>query len=55
MTREIIAESKCPEITVPMARYGGCRGGGDALEAGGAVTKPMVMDKSPKSTSIGTR
>ena len=49
MTREIIAESKYPEITVPMARYGGCRGGGDALEAEwSCITKPMVMDQEPE-------
>jgi hypothetical protein len=49
MTMEIIAESKYPEITVPMARYNGCRGGGDALEAEwSCITKPMVMDQEPE-------
>jgi hypothetical protein len=31
VTREIIAESKYPQITTPMAKYNGCRGGGNAL------------------------
>ena len=49
VTREIIAESKYPEITAPMARYNGCRGGGDALEAEwSCITKPMVMDQEPE-------
>ncbi len=49
VTREIIAESKYPEITAPMARYKGCRGGGDALEAEwSCITKPMVMDQEPE-------
>jgi hypothetical protein len=49
VTREIIAESKYPEITTPMARYSGCRGGGDALEAEwSCITKPVVMDQEPE-------
>ena len=49
VTREIIAESKYPEITTPIARYGGCRGGGDALVAEwSCITKPMVMDQEPE-------
>ena len=49
VTREIIAESKYPEITAPMARYSGCRGGGDALVAEwSCITKPMVMDQEPE-------
>jgi hypothetical protein len=49
VTREIIAESKYPEITAPMARYHGCRGGGDALEAEwSCITKPVVMDQEPE-------
>jgi hypothetical protein len=49
VTREIIAESKYPEITAPIARYSGCRGGGDALEAEwSCITKPVVMDQEPE-------
>jgi uncharacterized RmlC-like cupin family protein len=49
VTREIIADSKYPEITAPVARYNGCRGGGDALEAEwSCITKPVVMDKEPE-------
>ena len=49
VTREIIAESKYPEITAPMARYNGCRGGGDALQAEwSCITKPVVMDQEPE-------
>jgi hypothetical protein len=49
VTREIIAESKYPEITVPIARYNGCCGGGDALVAEwSCITKPMVMDQEPE-------
>ncbi len=49
VTREIIAESKYPEITTPIARYNGCRGGGNALEAEwSCITKPMVMDQEPE-------
>jgi hypothetical protein len=49
VTREIIAESKYPEITAPTAYYNGCRGGGDALEAEwSCITKPVVMDQEPE-------
>ena len=49
VTREIIAESKYPEITAPIARYNGCRGGGDALVAEwSCITKPVVMDQEPE-------
>jgi hypothetical protein len=49
VTREIIAESKYPEITAPIARYNGCRGGGDALVAEwSCITKPLVMDQEPE-------
>ena len=49
ITREIIAESKYPEITTPMARYNGCRGGGDALSVEwSCLTKPLVMDQEPE-------
>ena len=49
VTREIIAESKYPEITAPIARYNGCRGGGDALEVEwSCITKPVVMDQEPE-------
>src|SRR5512140_226017 len=49
VTREIIGESKYPEITAPVARYNGCRGGGDALVAEwSCITKPMAMDQEPE-------
>jgi hypothetical protein len=49
VTREIIAESKYPEITAPIARYNGCRGGGDAVVAEwSCITKPVVMDQEPE-------
>jgi hypothetical protein len=49
VTREIIAESKYPEITAPIAHYNGCRGGGDALVAEwSCITKPVVMDQEPE-------
>ena len=49
VTREIIADSKYPEITAPVARYNGCRGGGDALVAEwSCITKPLVMDQEPE-------
>lgn len=49
VTREIIVESKYPQITAPMARYNGCPGGGDALTTEwSCVTKPVVMDNEPE-------
>jgi hypothetical protein len=49
VTREIIAESKYPEITAPIARYNGCRGGGDALSAEwSCITTPLTMDQEPE-------
>jgi hypothetical protein len=54
LTREIIADSKYAEITAPIARYTGCRGGGqDALEAEwSCITQPVT--KSLRSTPIVT-
>ena len=49
VTREIITESKYPQITTPMARYNGCPGGGNALAAEwSCITKPFVMDNEPE-------
>jgi hypothetical protein len=49
ITREIIAESKYPEITAPIARYDGCRGGGDALSAEwSCITTALTMDQEPE-------
>jgi len=50
VTREIICESKYPQITAPMARYDGCRGGGEnAINfEWSCITKPFVMDDEPE-------
>jgi hypothetical protein len=49
VTREIIAESKYPQITAPIARYDGCPGGGDGLTAEwSCITKPFSMDQEPE-------
>jgi hypothetical protein len=49
VTRDIIEESKYPQITAPMAKYQGCRGGGDALTCEwSCITKPFVMDDEPE-------
>ena len=49
VSREIIAESKYSAITTPIARYSGCRGGGDALKCEwSCITKPFTMDQEPE-------
>ena len=49
VTREIIGESKYPQITAPIAKYDGCRGGGNALTLEwSCITKPFVMDDEPE-------
>lgn len=49
VSREIIAESKYSAITTPIARYNGCRGGGDALTCEwSCITKPFTMDQEPE-------
>jgi hypothetical protein len=49
VTREIIGESKYSAITTPIARYSGCRGGGDALTCEwSCITKPFTMDQEPE-------
>ena len=49
VTREIIKQSKYPQINTPMARYNGCRGG-DALQdcEWSCITKPFTMDDEPE-------
>jgi hypothetical protein len=50
ITREIIKESKYPQITTPIASYNGCRGGGNALQncEWSCITKPFTMDMEPE-------
>jgi hypothetical protein len=50
VTREIIVESKYPQITTPIARYNGCRGGGNALQdcEWSCITQPFTMDNEPE-------
>jgi hypothetical protein len=49
VTRDIFAESKYKQIAAPVARYDGCRGGGDALTAEwSCVTSPLTMDQEPE-------
>ena len=50
VTRDIIAESKYPQITAPIARYNGCRGGGNALQdcEWSCITKSFTMDNEPE-------
>ena len=49
VTRDIIGESKYPQITTPIARYKGCRGGGNAMTCEwSCITKPLVMDDEPE-------
>ena len=49
VTREIIKQSKYPQINTPVARYNGCRGG-DALQdcEWSCITKPFTMDNEPE-------
>ena len=49
ITREIIRDSKYSKITSPIARYNGCRGGGNALTVEwSCITNPLVMDDEPE-------
>ena len=49
VSREIIGESKYPQITAPIARYDGCRGGGNAINLEwSCITKSLVMDDEPE-------
>jgi hypothetical protein len=49
VTRDIIVDSKYPQVTAPMARYNGCRGGGNALTVEwSCITKPFAMDAEPE-------
>lgn len=49
VTRDIIGESKYPQITTPIARYQGCRGGGNAMTCEwSCITKPLIMDDEPE-------
>ena len=50
ITREIIKESKYPQITTPIASYNGCRGGGNALQncEWSCITKAFTMDMEPE-------
>jgi hypothetical protein len=49
VSREIIAESKYPEISTPIAKYQGCRGGGNAVSCEwSCITKPFTMDQEPE-------
>jgi hypothetical protein len=52
VTREIITESKYPQISTPIARYNGCRGG-DALQdcEWSCITKSFTMDNEPELDS----
>jgi hypothetical protein len=49
VTRDIIEESKYPQITAPIAKYRGCRGGENAMTCEwSCITKPFVMDDEPE-------
>jgi hypothetical protein len=45
LSKEIIEESKYPEITAPMVNYRGDRGGRDLAFQWSCITQPLVMDK----------
>jgi hypothetical protein len=48
ISREIIEESKYPQITAPMVKYRGDRGGRDMTFEWSCITKPLVMDDEPE-------
>ena len=47
VSKEIIEESGYPQITAPMVRYRGDRGGRDMTFEWYCITQPVVMDKEP--------
>ena len=48
ISREIIEESKYPQITAPMVKYRGDRGGRDLTFEWCCVDKPLEMDDEPE-------
>jgi hypothetical protein len=48
ISREIIEESKYPQLTSPMVKYRGDRGGRDLTFEWYCVDKPLVMDDEPE-------
>jgi hypothetical protein len=43
ISREIIEESKYPQVTAPMVKYRGDRGGRDCTFEWSCITKPLVI------------
>jgi hypothetical protein len=48
ITREIIKQSKYSQITTPIAKYDGDRGGDDFKFEWSCITKPFTMDNEPE-------
>jgi hypothetical protein len=48
VSKEIVRESKYPQITAPMVKYQGDRGGRDLTFEWYCVTNPVVMDDEPE-------
>jgi hypothetical protein len=48
ISKEIIEESKYPQITAPIVKYRGDRGGRDMTFEWSCITNPLVMDDEPE-------
>jgi hypothetical protein len=52
LSEEIIERSEYPQITAPMVRYRGDRGGKDLTFDWSCITKPLVMGNKPRKNDF---
>jgi hypothetical protein len=52
ISKEIIEQSKYPQITAPMVNYRGDRGGKDLTFQWSCITQPLVMDDEPEVNNV---